>query len=133
MSTKLVAKDTLRNLSGSEAGPGAEGVDTITGDMMKYLTRRPDLCLHQLSPGLCILFRRLLDHLTGLLVQEHMPPRPRPSIGPTIQPASHFRSLDVSPERPPGQWQPPSFTAPSQKGRSWPASPSKSQAEGPLL
>ena len=63
----------------------------------------------------------------------HMPPRPRPSIGPTIQPASHFRSPDVSPERPPGQWQPPSFTAPSQKGRSWPASPSKSQAEGPLL
>ena len=60
MSTKLVEKDSLRNLSGSEAGPGAEGVDTITGDMMKYLTRRPDLCLHQLSPGLCILFRRLL-------------------------------------------------------------------------
>ena len=55
MSTKLVAKDSL-NLRGSEAAPGAEGVDTITGDMMKYLTRRPDLCLHQLSPGLCILF-----------------------------------------------------------------------------
>ena len=66
MSTKLVVKDSLRNLS-SEAGPGAEGVDAITGDMMKYLTWRPDLCL--LSPGLCILFRRLLDHLTGLLVQ----------------------------------------------------------------
>ena len=28
----------------------------------------------------------------------HMPPRPRPSIGPTIQPASHCRSPDVSPE-----------------------------------
>ena len=72
MSTKLVAKDSLRNLSGSEAGPDgpdAEGVDTITGDMMKYLTRWQDLCLHQLSPGLCILFRRPLDHLTGLLVQ----------------------------------------------------------------
>ena len=46
LSTKLVAEDSLRNLSGSEAGPGAEGVDTITGDMMKFLTRRPNLCLH---------------------------------------------------------------------------------------
>eukprot|EP00439_Symbiodinium_sp_Y106_P020880 s8874_g2.t1 len=44
LSTKLVAKDSLRNLSGREAGPGAEAVDTITGDMMKDLTRRPDLC-----------------------------------------------------------------------------------------
>ena len=64
-----------------------------------------------------------------------MPPRPRPSIGPTIQPASHFRSPDVSPERPPGQWQPSSFTAPSQRPvlpRFRPP-PSKSQAEDPLL
>ena len=113
MSTKLVEKDRLRNLSGSEAGPGAEGVDTITGDMMKYLTRRPDLCLHQLSPGLCILFRHLLDHLTGLPVQ----------------------GTCLSPERPPGQWQPSSFTAPSQRPvlpRFRPP-PSKSQAEDPLL
>ena len=81
--------------------------------MMKYLTRRPDLCLHQLSPGLCILFRHLLDHLTGLPVQ----------------------GTCLSPERPPGQWQPSSFTAPSQRPvlpRFRPP-PSKSQAEGPLL
>eukprot|EP00439_Symbiodinium_sp_Y106_P054881 s855_g7.t1 len=31
-----------------QTGPGAEGVDTITGDMMKYLTRRPDLCKDQI-------------------------------------------------------------------------------------
>ena len=120
--SEFVDQTGRRNLSSSETGPGAEGVDTITGDMMKYLTRRPDLCLHQLSPGLCILFAACST-------------RPRPSIGPTIQPASHFRSPDVSPERPPGQWQPSSFTAPSQRPvlpRVRPP-PSKSQAEDPLL
>ena len=65
---------------------------------------------------------------------SHVLQRPRPSNGPTIQPASHFRSPDVSPERPPGQWQPPSFTAPSQRPvlpRFRPP-PSKSQAEASI-
>eukprot|EP00439_Symbiodinium_sp_Y106_P076391 s2490_g15.t1 len=39
---KISAKDSLRNLSGSEAGPGAEGVDTITGDMMNRRQREDD-------------------------------------------------------------------------------------------
>ena len=59
----------------------------------------------------------------------HMPPRPRPSTRP------QFRSPDVSPDKPPGQWQPHSFTAPSQRPvlpRFRPP-PSKSQAEDPLI
>ena len=63
-----------------------------------------------------------------------LPPRPRPSIGPTERPASHFRSSDMSPERPPGLWQPRAFSAPSQRPampRPRPP-PAKSQAEGPL-
>ena len=58
-----------------------------------------------------------------------------PSTRPTRQPASHFRSPDVSPDKPPGQCQPHSFTAPSQRPvlpRFRPP-PSKSQAEDPLL
>ena len=63
-----------------------------------------------------------------------MPPRPRPSIGPTERPASHFRSSDMNPERPPGYWQPRAFAVPSQRPvlpRTRPP-PSKSQAEDPL-
>ena len=59
----------------------------------------------------------------------HMPPRPRPSTRPTRQPASHFRSPDVSPDKPPGHY--------SSEPKAGPASlcppPSKSQAEDPLL
>ena len=57
-----------------------------------------------------------------------------PSIGPTERPASHFRSSDMRPERPPGHWQPHAFSAPSQRPalpRPRPP-PAKSQAEGPL-
>ena len=70
-------RPSLRNLSGSEAGPGAEGVDTITGDMMKYLTRRPDLCLHQLSPSLRILFRPARPPCRSASA-EHMPSQTTP-------------------------------------------------------
>ena len=65
----------------------------------------------------------------------HMPPRPRPRSRPVRQPDLHFRSPNVSPDKPPGQWQPHSFIAPSQRPvlpRFRPR-PSKSQAEDPLL
>ena len=65
MSAKLVEQVSLRNLSGS--GAGHDAADVGTGDMMKDLPSRPDLCLRH--PHLCILFRRLPGHLTGLLVQ----------------------------------------------------------------
>ena len=133
MSTKLVEKDRLRNLSGSEAGPGAEGVDTISGDMMKYLTARPMPAPAEPRPAHTFSPPARPPYVSASA--GHMPPRPRPSIGPTIQPVSHFRSPDVSPERPPGQWRPSSFTAPSQRPvlpRFRPP-PSKSQAEDPLL
>ena len=98
LSTKLVAEDSLRNLSGSEAGPGAEGVDThhrrhdevpdqAAKPMSALAEPRP---VHTFSPPARPPYRSASA--------GHMPPRPRPSIGPTIQPASHCRSPDVSPE-----------------------------------
>ena len=60
--------------SGSEAGP-AEGVDIID-DMMKYLKRFPDLCLHQLSPAFSPPARPPYRSASAGL----MPPRPRPSF-----------------------------------------------------
>ena len=46
---------------------------------------------------------------------------------------AHSRSPDASPERPPGQWQPPSFTAPSQRPALPRFRPPPSKAEDPLL